>query len=69
MPAGELLTVPPPSPAFATKSQAVSKVAVTEASLAAAMTQAPVPVQAPDQPTKTDLAAGKAVSVTVVPGR
>ena len=69
MPAGELLTVPAPSPALATMSRAVSKVATTEVSVEAVMTHAPVPVHAPDQPVNIELAAGAAVKVTVVPGR
>ena len=69
MPAGELATEPAPRPARVTLRTAVSKVAVTDASVVIGRTQLPVPIQAPDQPTNTALAAGAAVRITEVPGR
>ena len=63
------MTVPAPRPSRVTLRVAVSKVAVTEASVVIGRSQVPVPVQAPDQPTNTALADGTAVSVTAVPGR
>jgi len=42
-------------------------VAVTEVSLVNDTLQAPVPLQAPDQPANVELAVGAAVSVTMVP--
>ena len=43
------------------------KVAVTEALPVNVTLQAPVPVQAPDQPANVELVLGAAVSVTMVP--
>ena len=67
IPAGALVTVPEPSPAFVKVTFAVSKVAVTAAAAFIVTTQLPAPVQAPDQPAKTALGAGVAVRVTTVP--
>jgi len=46
---------------------ATLNVAVTEASAAAIMLQAPAPLQAPDQPANVELAFGVAVNVIAVP--
>lgn len=70
IPAGELVTVPIPEPASVTErfSALVSKlkVAVTVALFVSATAHAPVPVQAPDHPAKTDPEAGEGVNVTLV---
>jgi|KBSMisStandDraft_5_1062788.scaffolds.fasta_scaffold493582_2 hypothetical protein len=72
MPAVELIA-PPPVPtllAVSTKLAGVTigeKLAVTVVAAVIVTTQAAVPVQAPDQPVKVELASGVAVSVTVVP--
>jgi hypothetical protein len=69
MPAGELLTVPPPLPDLVTVSVrgASPNVAVTEVAAFIVTVQVPVPVQPPLQPVNVDPAAGVAVNVTVVP--
>ena len=71
MPAGELVTVPPPSPAFVTKSEKPGgfavKVAVTERAWVMLTEHDPVPEQAPDQPEKIELESGAALRVTAVP--
>ena len=72
MPAGLLVTVPPPVPAFLTVNiyEVVfkAKVAVTVLVSLMVTAQAPVPLQAPPQPTKVELGEGSAVRVTTVPG-
>ena len=45
----------------------ILKVAVTDLAVVMDTTQEPVPEQAPLQPTKSEVAAGEAVRVTVVP--
>src|SRR5207245_4003234 len=70
MPAGVLVTVPPPLPPFVTVSAKVgtSKVAVTAVGAEIVTVQAAVPEQPPPlQPAKVEPAAGVAVSVTAVP--
>lgn len=74
MPAGLLLTVPLPVPAFCTMSCAVVgtgaalvKVAVTVVEAATVRAQVAVPEQPPDQPEKVDPVAGAAVRVRAVP--
>jgi hypothetical protein len=71
MPAGELVTVPPlaPRPALATVSvsEAMPKLAVTEAASFVVTVHVPVPEHAPDQPVKVDPVPGVAVRVTDVP--
>jgi hypothetical protein len=71
MPAGVLVTVPPPVPARATLSvgaaAAVLKVAVTAVLAVRAREQVEVPEQAPDQPAKVEPVPGVAVRVTLVP--
>src|SRR5215218_5423654 len=68
MPAGELVTVPAPSPFLPTLSTKLptSNVAVTERAWSMVTTQGSVPVQAPPQAPKTEPTAGVAVSVTSV---
>ena len=69
MPAGELVTLPLPVPAFASVNEKVCsvKVAVTDCAALIEAAQEPVPVHAPLQPVKSDPADGVAVSVTEVP--
>src|SRR2546425_9172132 len=70
IPAGALVTVPLPVPAGVTVRANVCrvKVAVTVVAAESVTTQAPVPEHPPPlQPLKIELAAGAAVSVTVVP--
>ena len=70
MPAGALVTTPLPSPARITVSVtgAGAKVALTVVAVVSVSEQDPVPAQpAPDQPMKTQPAAGVAVSDTAVP--
>jgi len=72
IPAGVLVTVPPPLPAGLTVSMAVVtfavKVAVTVVSTVGATTQGPVPLHPPpDQPVKLDPAAAVAVKLTDTP--
>jgi len=71
IPAGALVTVPLPVPAFVTvrmKVSGTSKVAVTEVAADIVTVHEPVPVQPPPlQPVKVDPVAGVAVSVTAVP--
>ena len=54
---------PPPAEGGADK----LNVAVTDLASVIVITQLPVPLQAPDQPAKSEPAAGVAVSVTIVP--
>ena len=66
MPAGLLVTVPVPVPAFATfrcTGRSVN-VAVTDRAADSVTLQVPRPVQAPVQPVKLEPAAATAVSVT-----
>jgi hypothetical protein len=71
MPEGELVTVPVPVPARATVRGGLTievlKLAVTELAAFTVTEQAAVPEQAPDQPAKTEPAAGVAVNCTAVP--
>src|SRR5207245_2717860 len=70
IPAGVLVTVPPPLPPFVTVSAKVgtSKVAVTAVGPEIVTVQAAVPEQPPPlQPLKIDPESGVAVSVTAVP--
>ena len=70
MPVGELVTVPLPVPAFVTASVLVvrAKVAVTDfAAVMLTVQVVAVPVQPPDQLENAELAAGAAMSVTLVP--
>lgn len=70
IPAGLLVTVPPPLPArltVSTGATATAKFAVNVWLLSKVMTQAPVPVQIPLHPMKTEPAAGVAVSVILDP--
>jgi hypothetical protein len=69
IPAGLLSTVPVPVPAFVTERLKVCKLKVAVTDLAASMVTAhvPVPVQAPLQPAKLELAEGVAVNVTEAP--
>jgi hypothetical protein len=69
MPAGALVTVPLPAPAFVTVSvTSGTNVAVTEVSAISGSAQLPVPLQPPPlHPVKVLPAAGVAVSVTAVP--
>ena len=71
-PAGELVTVPDPVPAFETASctggaVAVLNVAETEVSAAIVTLQVPVPLHDPPQPLNVIPFAAVAVRVTVVP--
>ena len=70
VPGGVLVMVPAPDPAFITVSAKVgggSKVAVTVRACVMETMQLPLPVQAPDQPAKTEPLLGVAASVTDVP--
>jgi len=70
IPAGELVTVPTPAPAFDTVSarDVCTKVAVTVVAALTVTAQVPVPAQPPPlQPLKVDPAAAAAVRVTTVP--
>jgi hypothetical protein len=72
IPAGALVTVPPPVPDLVTVSEkddvGAVNVAVTEVTLPIATVHVPVPAQPPPlQPVNVDPAAGVAVSVTTVP--
>ena len=69
MPAGALVTLPLPSPARTTVSAtgAGANVAPTVIAPVIVSVHAPTPEQPPDQPVKTEPAAGAAVSVTPVP--
>jgi len=69
IPAGVLVTVPLPVPAFVTvRAIGTSNVAVTVVAADRVTVHEPVPVQPPPlQPLKVDPAAGVAVSVTAVP--
>ena len=67
MPAGVLVTAPPPLPAVVTVSvNCRMKVAVTDCAADIGTLHAPVPVHAPLQPENRDVASGVAVSVTTV---
>jgi hypothetical protein len=72
MPAGELVTLPDPAPAFVTVrvrcTGAVVKVAATfRAALMVTVHVVALPEQSPDQPAKVELPEAAAVSVTDVP--
>jgi hypothetical protein len=69
IPAGALVTVPPPVPVLLTVSAKLwsAKVAVTVCAPLIVTVQEPVPVQPPLQPVKVEPAAGAAVRVTTVP--
>jgi hypothetical protein len=69
MPPLSLVTVPPPVPALVTVRAYCTrvKVAVTDRAASMVTLHAPVPVQAPDQPAKVDVASGTAVNATTVP--
>ena len=70
IPAGALVTVPLPAPAFVTVSANVGtpKVAVTVVAADIVTVHAPVPEQPPPlQPVNVEPAAGVAVSITAVP--
>ena len=70
MPAGELVTVPTPAPAFDTvrASDVCTKVAVTVVAAFIVTVQVPVPEQPPPlQPPKVEPVAAAAVRVTIVP--
>ncbi len=62
------LTVPAPTPAVATVSRNLAKVAVTARATLIVTVQSSVPVQAPFQPTKPEPAAGVAVNLTTARG-
>ena len=73
MPAGELKTLPEPVPVLFTASLNVtvglgtaSKLAVTAWSWLNVRSQLSVPLQAPDQPVKTEPSAGVAIRLTLV---
>jgi hypothetical protein len=68
-PAGDEVTVPEPVPAITTLSEPGPgrKVAVTAVSAESVTLQRPVPVQAPDQPSKVDDPPPRAVRVTTAP--
>src|SRR4051794_34216739 len=69
-PAGSDLTVPAPAPAFATVSarSCTANVATTDrARSIVSVHEVLVPTHSPDQPAKTEPAAGAATSVTTVP--
>ena len=71
IPAGALVTVPPPLPARTTVRVTVatgSNIAVTDSAALIVTWQEPLPEQPPpDQPPNVEPAAGVAVSVTIVP--
>jgi hypothetical protein len=69
MPAGELVTLPLPVPAFVKFREKpwTVNVAVTDRAALMVTTHEPVPLHAPLQPVNSDPAAGAAVSVTDVP--
>lgn len=71
MPPGLLVTGPVPAPDLKTVSSLFGvpavKTAVTLRACVMLTVQAPVPVQAPDQPAKNDPPAAAGVSVTDVP--
>ena len=71
IPAGLLVTVPVPVPAFVTvKGKVVGfvvKVAVTDCAAFMVTTQLPLPLQAPVHPVKDEPVVGVAVNVTCVP--
>jgi hypothetical protein len=69
IPDGEDPTVPAPAPVLLTANAywTRSKLAVTDLAASMARVHAPVPLQAPDQPVKVELASGLAVNVTTVP--
>src|SRR5438034_602839 len=62
-------TVPPPEPVLETvrANGAFAKVAVTARATLIVTVHAPLPAHAPDQPVKTDVEAGAALSVTTAP--
>jgi hypothetical protein len=68
IPAGLLATTPVPLPVFVTVRVKVFKVKVAVTARAASIVtlQVPVPEQVPDQPVKSESAAGVAVRVTGV---
>jgi len=68
MPAGALVTVPPPLPAVAAVSvNCRTNVAVADCADDTETTHAAVPEQAPLHPLKRDVASGLAVNVTCAP--
>jgi hypothetical protein len=67
MPAGELVTVPLPVPAFATVRLKLWRLKVAVQVVLAVIVSDPLEQPVPDQPAKTELEAGVAVSVTIVP--
>src|SRR5205807_795823 len=68
IPAGVLVTVPPPAPDLVTASDESIDAAVPVATAVIVTAQVPVPVQPPPlQPVKVEPAAGAAVKVTTVP--
>ena len=71
MPGGELVTVPlePVAACTVTDSSLVMlNCASTLSALSIVTVQVPVPLHAPNQPTKAELTPAAAVSVTTVPG-
>jgi hypothetical protein len=72
IPTGLLVTVPVLVPAFVTVRMtawaSTLNAAVTDLAESIVTVHVPVPVQAPDQPAKTDAALGVAVRVTELPG-
>jgi hypothetical protein len=67
MPAGELVTVPPPLTLTESVSGSAVNVAVTLVVLNTVTEQAPVPEQDPDQPANLYPVEGEAVRLTAVP--